>query len=311
MDHPLFIHRKENKKPSTSLQKALADATKTLHTSGVDSPGLDAEVLLGEVLGISRSQLYARLQEPVESKDLNRFHKLVNKRAHRIPLQYLTGHTEFMSLDFLVKKGIFVPRPETELAVEAVLEKASEGVNIGSRLKILDIGTGCGNIAISIAVGLQNFRGHVMVYASDISSKALKLARLNAKIHNVEANISFCKGSLYQAIKGLGLEGEIDFIVSNPPYVARDEWKRLQPEVRDYEDPRALVAGDDGLECYRKIVGDAHRWLRPGGWLIMELGEDQAAKVKELTYKNGHLMDTETIRDLQGIERIIVARSGR
>ncbi|MFQ5862703.1 MAG: peptide chain release factor N(5)-glutamine methyltransferase, partial [Candidatus Brocadiales bacterium] len=315
VDHPLLNHGKGSKKPTISLQKALADAAIVLDNSGVDSPRLDAEILLGKILGISRPQLYARLQEPINPKDLKRFHKLIDKRAHRIPLQHLTGHTEFMSLDFLVKRGIFIPRPETELVVEAVLERA----NVRAGLKILDIGTGCGNIAVSIAVGLQACRGgvtpplprqDVMVYASDISSKALKLARLNAKRHNVEAKVSFHKGSVYQAFQGLGLEGEIDFIASNPPYVPQSEWGGLQPEVRDYEDPRALVAGKDGLECYRKIVVDAHRWLRQGGWLILELGENQAASVKDLIHKDGHFRETKTTKDLQGIERIIIAKSG-
>lgn len=309
--HPLFILRKGTKRPSISLQEALTDAAATLRDAGVDSPGLDAEVLLGRVLGISRSQLYARLQEPVEPRNLKRFRKLVSKRAHRIPLQYITGHTEFMSLDFLVEKGIFIPRPETELAVEAVLKRAGTPSISGahSRLKILDICTGSGNIAVSIAVGLRG-AGDVMVYASDTSSKALRLARLNAERHNVDDRISFHKGSVYHAFQGLGLEGKIDFIVSNPPYVPQKEWKSLQPEVRDYEDPGALVAGDDGLGCYREIVAGAHRWLRRNGRLIMELGDGQADKVKELIHEDGHFIDTETVRDLQGIERIIIAGSG-
>ncbi len=310
MHHPLPIPGKKTKKPPISLQKALTDAVVILRDAGVDSPSLDAEVLLGKVLGISRSQLYARLQEPVESGNLRRFNKLVNKRAHRIPLQYLTGHVEFMSLDFLMKKGIFIPRPETELIVEAVLKRVgvSDASSAHGKLKILDICTGCGNIAVSIAVGLKD-AGEVMVYASDVSSKALRLARLNAKRHNVGTKISFHKGSVYRAFRRLGLEGEIDFVVSNPPYVPQDEWKGLQPEVRDYEDPRALVAGSDGLDCYREIVAGAHRWLKPGGWLIMELGEGQADKVKELIDEDGHFGDIETVKDLQGIGRTIIARS--
>lgn len=309
MHHPLSIPGKKTKKPPISLQKALTDATATLRDADVDSPGLDAEVLLGKVLGISRSQLYARLQEPIESRNLRRFNKLVSKRAHRIPLQYLTGHAEFMSLDFLMKKGIFIPRPETELIVEAMLKRVgvSDASSAHGKLKILDVCTGCGNIAVSIAVSLKDTRD-VMVYASDVSSKALRLARLNAERHGVGTRVSFHKGSVYRAFRGLGLEGEIDFIVSNPPYVPQEEWKGLQPEVRDYEDPRALVAGSDGLDCYREIVAGAHKWLRPEGWLIMELGEGQADKVKELIDEDGRFGDTETVKDLQGIRRIIIAR---
>lgn len=265
---------------------------------------------MAEALGISRSQLCGRLQEPAEPKGLKNLHKLVKKRARRIPLQYITGHTEFMSLDFLMKRGILVPRHETELAVETVLKLATQmSAGRGDRLRILDIGTGCGCIAVSIAVGLRELQVDAEVYASDVSAKALRLARLNAGRHNVGDRLSFHKGPAYQAFKGLGLEGEIHFIVSNPPYVPASEWQNLPPEVRDYEDPGALVAGDDGLDCYRTIVAGAYQWLRPGGRLIMELGEDQATAVRRLL-KDGHLTDVETIKDLRGIERIIIARSG-
>ncbi|MGR3295020.1 MAG: N5-glutamine methyltransferase family protein, partial [Candidatus Bathyanammoxibius sp.] len=131
----------------------------------------------------------------------------------------------------------------------------------------------------------------------------------NAVRHKVEDKLSFHKGPVYRAFKGLGLEGEIHFIVSNPPYVPAGEWQGLPPEVRDYEDPRALVAGDDGLDCCRTIVAGARNWLRPGGRLIMELGEGQATAVKRLL-EDAHLTDIETIKDLRGVERIIIARSG-
>lgn len=304
MGHPLLIQKKKTEKPSTSLQNVLADATTVLRDSGVDSPRLDAEVLLATILDVSRSQLYTRLTEPVETGDLKRFRKLLARRARRIPLQYITGHVEFMSLDFLIKKGILVPRPETELLVEAVLERA----DTRQKLRIIDIGTGSGNIAVSIAAGLRD-AADLLVYASDISPKALKLARLNARRHAVEDRISFHRGSLYDAFQRLGLEGQVDFLVSNPPYVPEGEFEGLQPEIRDYEDPGALVAGADGLQYYRAIAAGAHRWLRPGGWLIMELGEGQAAPVKDLIYKNGHFRDMNTVKDLNHTERVIIARS--
>ncbi|MEE9200481.1 MAG: hypothetical protein V3V45_03455, partial [Candidatus Brocadiales bacterium] len=157
----LLIHKKKTGRPPVSLQTALTGAVATLVPAGVDSPRLDAEVMMADVLGISRSRLYTILNEHADAKDLKRFHKLVYKRARRVPLQYITGHAEFMSLDFLMKKGILVPRPETELAVEAVLERA----DIKGRLNILDIGTGCGNIAVSVAVGLRDAGGLLSVYA--------------------------------------------------------------------------------------------------------------------------------------------------
>ncbi len=268
----------------------------------MDSPRLDAEVLLSEVLSLPRHQLYTRLNEPIDHDSLRIFHRLVKKRASRMPLQYIIGHVEFMSMDFLTKEGVFIPRPETELVVEAVLQRAE----LTQLVKILDIGTGSGNIAISLAVNLP----HAEVYASDISLKALKLARFNAQRYLVEDKIAFLRGSLYKAFLDLGLEGKVDFIVSNPPYVPEGEWKGLQPEVRDHEAPESLIAGKDGLDCYRGIVRGAPLWLRPGGWLIMEMGERQAAPIQELILKEKKLGGVEVIKDLQGIERVIVARSG-
>ncbi|MFN3467380.1 MAG: peptide chain release factor N(5)-glutamine methyltransferase [Candidatus Brocadiales bacterium] len=285
------------------LQEVLAEATQFLEKAGIDSPRLDAEVLLSEVLNLPRHQLYAKLNESIDSASLKIFRRLVRKRATRVPLQYIIGHVEFMSMDFLTKEGIFIPRHETELVVEAVLQRAED---IAQSVIIMDIGTGSGNIAISLAVNLP----HAEVYASDISQKALRLARFNAQRYLVENKVSFLKGPLYTAFRGLGLEGKVDFIASNPPYVPEGEWKGLQPEVRDYESPEALMAGKDGLDCYREIIKGASLWLRPGGWLVLEMGEGQAVPIQGLILKEESLGGVEVIKDLQGIERVIVARRG-
>lgn len=287
-------------KKGPSLQEALTKATRLLEDSGIDSAHLDAEILLGEILGLPRHQLYARLNETLEKKALSRFQRAISKRSKRIPIQYLLGRVEFMSLDFLIKKGIFIPRPETEFLVEAVLERAQ----VSREVKIMDIGTGSGNIAVSLAVTLASAR----IYASDISQRALRVARLNAERYLVEDKVSFLHGSLYEPFEGLGLEGYVDFIVSNPPYVPVKEWKTLQPEVRDYEDPQALLGGEEGLDCYCALVKGAPRWLRSGGWLILELGEDQADRVEALIRGVAELGDITLVKDLQGIRRVIIAR---
>ncbi|HHT9156499.1 MAG TPA: peptide chain release factor N(5)-glutamine methyltransferase [Candidatus Tripitaka californicus] len=289
-------------KGSKSLQEALLEATQLLEKAGVDSPRLDAEVLLSEVLSLPRHQLYARLNEPIDTASHRTFRRLVKKRAARVPLQYIIGHVEFMSMDFLTEEGVFIPRPETELVVEAVLQRAE----LTQSTIIMDIGAGSGNIAVSLAVNLP----HAEVYASDTSKKALRLARFNAQRYLVEDKISFLKGPLYAAFQGLGLEGRVDFIASNPPYVPEGEWKGLQPEVRDHESPEALVAGKDGMDCYRDIIKGASLWLRPGGWLVLELGEGQAAPISGLILKEENLGGVEAIKDLQDIERVIVARRG-
>lgn len=293
------------RKGSKSLQEALSEATQLLEKSGVDSPRLDAEVLLSEVLSLPRHQLYAKLNEFIDNSSLRSFRRLVRKRASRVPLQYIIGHVEFMSMDFLTREGVFIPRPETELVVEAVLERVDLSTS-GGAVVIMDIGTGSGNIAVSLAVHLP----HAKVYASDISQKALRLARFNAERYAVEDRISFLKGSLYDAFQDLGLEGKVDFIASNPPYVPEEEWKGLQQEVRNHEAPEALIAGKDGLDCYREIIKGASPWLRQGGWLVLEMGEGQAAPIQGLISKEKNLRGVEVIKDLQDIERVIVARRG-
>jgi release factor glutamine methyltransferase len=292
-------------KGSKSLREALLEAVQLLEKAGVDSPRLDAEVLLSEVLNLKRHQLYTRLNESIDSPSLKAFRRLVRKRARRVPLQYILGHVEFMSIDLLTREGVFIPRPETELVVEAVLERVALSATEG-RVVIIDIGTGSGCIAVSLAVHLP----HAKIYASDVSPKALRLARFNAQRYLVEDRITFLKGSLYRAFQGLGLEGNVDFIASNPPYVPEGEWKTLQPEVRDHESPGALLAGREGLDCYREIIKGAPSWLRPGGWLVLEIGEGQAAPIQRLIQKEENLGGVEVIKDLQGTERVLVVRRG-
>ncbi len=287
-------------KRAKNFQEVLVEATELLKKAGVDSPRLDAEVLLSEVLSLPRHELYTRLNEPLNSSSLRIFRHLVKKRINRVPLQYLIGHQEFMSMDFLISEGVFIPRPETELVVEAVLERA----NPSQPLIIMDIGTGSGIIAVSIAMNLPN----AVIYASDISQSALKLAKFNAKRHFVEDRVVFLKGSLYDAFEGLWIEGKVDFIASNPPYVPEGEWDRLQPEVHDYEPPEAILAGEEGLDCYQEIIKGACQWLKPGGHLVLEMGEGQAGPIKELISKERSLRGVVITKDLQDIERAIVAR---
>jgi release factor glutamine methyltransferase len=211
-----------------------------------------------------------------------------------VPLAYLTGTKEFWSIPFEVSPSVLVPRPETEVLVEKVLELSTRESE-----SLVDVGTGSGCIAVALAKELPRAR----IEAVDISERALRVAAANAARHRVRP-ISFRKSNLLAAFRGTGVK--FDFIVSNPPYIARDEWPGLPAEVRDWEPRRALLAGDSGLELIERLVRRAGAFLKPGGYLIFEIGEGQRDKVLGLFGKRW--TEIETAWDLAGKPRVITAR---
>ncbi len=224
------------------------------------------------------------------------FFKLVSKRLSGFPLSYLTGHKEFYLIPFRVMPGVFIPRPETELIVDKVLELSSREHEM-----IVDLGTGCGNLAIALAKELPKTR----IIATDISRKALKLARLNASLQYV-SRIQFVQGSLFSSLKKYKIQKKCDFIVSNPPYVSESEWKRMSPEIRNHEPRKAVVAGKTGLEFIKEIVKNATRYLKSGAYLIFEIGEGQRDGVISLF--NSGWLGVESHSDLFGIPRVVTAQ---
>jgi release factor glutamine methyltransferase len=235
------------------------------------------------------------------------------------PVQYITGQTTFCGLDFLVNEDVLIPRPETELLVDTVTEIINEQRTTNNEqrnLRILDLGTGSGNIAVALMVrllltinpeqakraeGLTKRISNCKMVASDISRSALRVARINSERHGVSGRIEFIESDLFEKI-----EGKFDIIVSNPPYIANDEFKTLQKEV--LMEPRmALDGGEDGVDFYRKIISAAPRYLKSGGVLVMEIGYGQKAAIAEIINKNG--MKPEEVRiDHNLIDRAIVAR---
>jgi release factor glutamine methyltransferase len=211
-----------------------------------------------------------------------------------VPLSYLTGVKEFWSIPFEVTPAVLVPRPETEVLVEKVLELSTRESE-----SILDVGTGSGCIAVALAKELP--RAHVQ--AVDISERALRVARRNASIHKTR-HVQFHKSDLFSAFRGTG--ARFDFIVSNPPYISRDEWDGLPPDVRDFEPRRALLAGESGLELIERLVRRAGTYLRPGGYLIFEIGDGQRDRVLALFGKRW--TEIETAWDMAGKPRVITAR---
>jgi release factor glutamine methyltransferase len=209
-----------------------------------------------------------------------------------------------MSLDFVVDERTLIPRQDTEILVETALNKIKNKTFSNETLAIVDIGTGCGNIAISLAANLQN----AQVYASDISREALAVAEINVRRHRVADRVHLLHGDLFETFDGHLNRGDIDLIVSNPPYVREADWNKLEPEINEHEPREALVGGKDGLCFYKRIIRDAPEWLRPEGFLILEVGETQAETIIKLIETEGYFENIEITKDLQKIDRTVSAR---
>lgn len=279
------------------IHEALDLAVEALEDSGVPGARLDAERLLASELGKDRSYLLAHFQDSVPEPNAERFLARVTERRRGKPLQYLLGWQEFRGLEFEVTPAVLIPRPETELLVDAVVERFS-----GGSPTLADVGTGSGCIAVATAVALPDAR----VIATDLSKDALAVARRNAIRYNVDDRIQFLSGDLLLPLSALGLEEKLDCVLSNPPYVAERDLSALQREVRDWEPHLALVGGLSGLDIFRRLLPQALRFLKPGGTLIMEIGYNMQAEISQLFNAAWNL---ESIRDdFSGIPRIVVAQ---
>jgi release factor glutamine methyltransferase len=266
----------------------------TLKKEGLDDFDISAELLLRTILGVRRSELLLNLTESISSQKSEEYKNLIARRAAHVPLQYLTGRVEFYNIELIADSRALIPRPETEILIETVLKKLKPEESI----KILDIGTGTGNIAIAFAKNLPAAR----LTAIDISPDALELAKSNAQLNHVEERVSLVRGNILdgQFMKTLGL---FDCVVSNPPYVASDEKEKLQPEVSQYEPDVAIFAGDDPLIFFKTITGNISYILHTGGLLAFEMGLGQAEAISD--FIRSDFKDTAITRDLAGHERII------
>lgn len=266
---------------------------------------LDAEVLLAHVLGQSRAYLYGYSEKELSQQTYSQFRAMLEKRVEGVPVAYLTGMKEFMSLVFQVDNRVLIPRPETELLVELAIDTAKDLLDTTSRefLTIVDVGTGSGAIAVSGAKLLPALR----FYAIDVSTGALEVARTNAQSMGVASRITFLQGDLLKPLENRTLSEPIDIILANLPYIPREDVAGLQKEVVLHEPHLALDGGDDGLELYRRLIPQASKLLRPGGALIMEIGWDQGDSAGEL-FKYGEWGHTKIIKDYAGKDRIIFAQ---
>jgi release factor glutamine methyltransferase len=289
------------------LKASLSSAIACLAADQVPSPRLNAELLLMFTLNCDRAYLFAHPERELTAEEKSRYDAALAERARGVPAQYITGHQEFWGMDLIVTPAVLIPRPETEHLIETVLSLASENRAGGqectphtSPLRILDVGTGSGGIALAFAKELPDAE----IYATDISAAALEVARVNAARLQLAKRIHFHQADLFE---GINLSG-LDFVVSNPPYVGDSEENQVQLEVRKYEPRDAVFAGPDGTEVIARLVPQAHAALRPGGWLILEISGTIAQKVEQLLE---HWEEVRIIPDLQSIPRVAQARKPR
>jgi len=273
-----------------TLLKLLRWTTDYFAEKGIDNPRLDAELLLAHVLELDRVGLYLNFERPLNAAELDIIRPLVKRRGQREPLQYLTGVTEFWSMRFEVNPAVLVPRADTEILVEEALNRADQESG-----DLLDVGTGSGAIAISLATELAGWK----MTALDISSEALDVAGRNAEQNGVAEQVQLLHADLAELP-----QQQYDLIVSNPPYVAQAEWDELMPEVRCFEPQLALLAEDNGLDCYRKLAAQARSRLKPGGWLLVEIGYRQADAVSQL-FEAAGLQDVYVRDDYAGQPRVV------
>jgi release factor glutamine methyltransferase len=280
-----------------TLRDAITQGARFLSAAGIEGARLDAEVLLGHALRADKTALYSKLGVPLSRQGERRYQDMLLRRERREPVAYITGRKDFWSLDFLVTRDVLIPRPETELLVEIALARSKV---CAGRLqpKILDLGTGSGAIAVSLARELPDAR----MTAVDVSPAALAVAYWNSERHGLAKRIAFLAGDLFDMVAG-----PFDLIVSNPPYVRRDDLSALQPDIREWEPMGALDGGIDGLDFYRRIIAEAHQYLVTGGHIILEIGADMALSVAELFTRAGCYAALCVCRDYAGKERIVAA----
>jgi len=287
-----------------SIGELTRQGTMLLQRAGIEQAGLETGWLLAHALRRTPLDLRTDESQHVEGEGLRRAQDLLQRRANREPLQYLLGTQEFCGVEFEVEPSVLIPRPETELLVDAAVRYAGLQSAAGRRPVIVDMGTGSGCIAVSLARRMPL----AVLYATDRSAEALRVAKRNAERHGVAGQVTFLEGDLLQPLRSCGVSGRVDLVISNPPYIAEREWAALQPEVRLFEPRIALAGGEDGLAFYRRLVQEAAKLLNAAGWLIMEVGQGQAESVRTLIGATGRYGTVDVRLDQAGIDRVVCAK---
>jgi release factor glutamine methyltransferase len=287
--------------PEWTLIKLIQWATAYFDRHHIDSPRATAEILLAHAIGAKRIDLYLRYDQPLNSDELNFFKMLIKRRTNREPVAYIVGHKEFWSIDLEVNRNVLIPRPETECLVERALESLAADSDPGIK-SILELGTGSG--AVILALASENSRHSYL--GTDISSDAVGVARRNALRHGLGTKIRFIVADGFAPFDAKA--GIFDLIVSNPPYIRSGDLKRLQPEIHIHEPVAALDGAQDGLRCLRLIIQCAYRYLKSGGALLLEMGHDQQAPLKQIIDACGQYEDVQFYKDYSGHDRIVSMR---
>lgn len=273
-----------------------------LESKGVESAKVSAERLLADVLGLTRIELFMQHDRPVLGAELDRYRDLVRRRAAGEPLQHILGETEFYSRPFKVEPGVFIPRPETERLVEIAASLLAPGDRNLLEPAAVEIGTGTGIIAVSLALEVPR----LAVWATDVNPAAVDLARRNAHRHGVEGRVTVLEGSRFDPLPAR-LKGGVDLLVSNPPYVRTADIETLQVEVRAHDPRLALDGGADGLVFYRALASGLGAWLRPGGAVAVEIGDDQGEQVPAILAASG-VGELAVHKDYAGRDRVVTGR---
>ena len=288
---------------AVTLRDALASATSRLTAASVPSPRMNAELLLMFTLECDRAHLHAHPERKLSADEQSRYGQTLTERERGMPAQYITGHQEFWGMDLIVTPAVLIPRPETEHVVETVLELAGvKRADVGrapsrAAVRIIDVGTGSGCIALALAKDLSQAE----IHATEISPLALEIARANAARLQLESQVQFHQTDLLHGLD----RGTFDFVVSNPPYVGEAEEDQVQLEVRKHEPRHAVFAGATGLEVIERLIPQALEVLKPGGWLVMEISGTITERVRELL---AGWRDLRITNDLQGIPRVVSAQ---
>ncbi len=287
-----------------TLGEVIAEARQLLEQAGIESAAQEALWIVEHVLRLPVHHVLTNQDRVLSLTELTATRGLLARRVGREPLQYILGTQEFCGLEFHVNPAVLIPRPETELLVEYVAQR----IPAEREATIVDVCTGSGCIAVAIA----RLRPRARVIATDLSSPSLNVARQNAMRHEVGERITWLEGDLLRPLVEKGLEGRIDVIVSNPPYIAETDWATLQPEVRLFEPRGALVAGPQGTELHERLLQEAGRYLSPGGALIMEIGAGQARAMRGIVEQMPGYRFHRLVYDEAGLERVvIIEQAGR
>ena len=270
-----------------TISKLLEWATKELNNSGISSPKQNVETILAHTLNIKRLDIYLQLERKFSGKKLEIVFNIISRRKDKEPLQYILGETEFYGYTIKVDKSVLIPRPETELLVERIIAEENDIKNI------LEIGTGSGALVIALAKKMNG----IVIDATDISEDALRIAEQNAMLNQVDINIF--KSDIFDNVLN-----KYDLIISNPPYISLTDYKQLPVEIKDFEPKSALLADDNGLFFYNKILQKAKDHLTESGKIYFEIGYDQAKKITEIAKKNG-FSNIKVFKDLNGFDRIV------